>query len=153
MGVFCDYFSAAADEDAAAVHAWPAGPTCPPDNVGAKDTVELKGIDPVVMMGTLEALLTGLPYDQLVDRPRHGAVLRDNEDGGGGILTITDEFTAALAAATDERIRTVAEPWSQTEEFWGRGDPAELAELLQDLRDLAVRTIRDGHRLYCWWSL
>ncbi|TLP62487.1 hypothetical protein [Microbispora triticiradicis] len=153
MGVFFDYFRAATDDAAADVFDWPAGPTCPPPGTEPKDSAELKNIDPHVMMGTLEALLTGNRYEDITARPRHAATLRFSDDGGQGVLTVTDEFTSALAAANDDQIRALAHPWSQTEEFWGLADPAELTELLQDLRDLAVRATQHQHHLYCWTSL
>lgn len=105
------------------------------------------------MLGTLEALLTGGRYEDIAERPRHAATLRIRDDDEKGVLTITDEFTSALAAATDDQIRAVAHPWSRTEEFWGHADPAELTELLLDLRGVAVRAIQHGHHLYCWFSL
>ncbi|WP_169949088.1 hypothetical protein [Microbispora sp. H11081] len=153
MGVFFDYFRAATDDEAANVYDWPAGPTCPPPGIEPKDSAELKSIDPYVMMGTLEALLTGSRYEDIAERPRHAATLRFSDDGGQGILTVTEEFTTALATATDDQIRAAAHLWSQTEEFWGLADPAELTELLQDLRDLAVRATQHQHHLYCWTSL
>lgn len=153
MGVLYDYFRAATDGEAVDVFDWPTGPTCRPPGVEPKDSAELKNIDPHVMMGTLEALLTGGRYEDITARPRHSAPLRFSEDGGQGVMTVTDEFTSALAATTDDRIRAVAQPWSETEEFWGHADPADLAELLHDLRDLAVRATRHRHHLYCWMSL
>jgi hypothetical protein len=41
-------------------------------------------------------------------------------------------------------------PWSQTEEFFGRGDPQILAGLLHELAELARRARHRGERLYCW---
>ncbi|ETK35589.1 hypothetical protein [Microbispora sp. ATCC PTA-5024] len=153
MGIFYDYFRAATDDEAAAVCDWPAGPTCPPPGTEPKDSVELKGIDPHVMMGTLEALLTVSRYEDIADRSRHAATLQHSDDGHQGLFTITDEFTTALATAGDEQIRAVAHPWSQTEEFWGNADPAELSEALYELRDLAVQARQHEHHLYCWMSL
>ncbi|MBP2702934.1 hypothetical protein JOL79_03850 [Microbispora sp. RL4-1S] len=153
MGVIYDYFSAATDDEAAAVYDWPAGPICPPSGTEPKDSVEVKNIDPHVMMGTLEALLTGNRYEDITERPRHAATLRFGDDGGDGLFTITGEFTSALVSADDDRIHAVAHAWSETEEFWGHADPAELAELLRDLRDLAVRATQQRHQLYCWMSL
>src|SRR4051794_10195567 len=115
MGVLYDYFSAADDDEAVSVQGWPAGPACPPNGVEPKDMIDLKGIDPAVMLGTLEALLTGVPYDQLLRHPRNTVPLTPWEDGEEqGVVTIADEVTAVLAGASDDRLREVAGPWSRT---------------------------------------
>lgn len=61
MGVLFDYFAAPDDAAAATVIdviGGPADATFP--------TVALKGIDPVVQLGTLESLLTGVDYETVV---------------------------------------------------------------------------------------
>lgn len=117
------------------------------------DTVSAKGIDPVVQMGTLEELLTGRPYDEVVDDPRSGRDLASRNGGERLVLTLTDALAAALVATSAERLSEVAVPWSRTEEFWGEHDPIELAEFLRDLSALARRAAGAGHRLYCWLSV
>ena len=93
MAVFFDYFSAASDEQAATVIDRPGGPgrahaalapqdssrrgffrrkssgwSGPATETGTQFfTVFGEGIDPVVQMGTFEALLTGRAYDDIVD--------------------------------------------------------------------------------------
>lgn len=109
VGVFFDYFAAASDEEAAAVIDRVGGPGSqavveaqPPERKGIfgrqrarspepvfardpelviHDTVSVKGIDPVVQQGTLEALLTGRPYDDVVEDPRSGQVLSVRDEG------------------------------------------------------------------------
>ncbi|MFI7617303.1 hypothetical protein ACIBP6_39380 [Nonomuraea terrae] len=152
MGVLYDYFSAATDEEAAAVVDWVGGPAFPPPGAEQKDNIDLNGIDPSVMLGKLEALLVGQSYDEIAERQGVSAV-RFEESGEKGVVTIADEFTAVLAAATDERLIAVAGPWSEIEEFHGLADPSLLHQPLHDLRDLAARTRRRGHRLYCWMSI
>ena len=117
------------------------------------DTLAVKGIDPLVQLGTLEELLTGRPYDDVVEDPRSGKDLASRNGGEVLVLTITDTLTAALLSASDERLAGVAVPWSQTEEFWGQGDPADLADFLRDLAALARRADAAGHKLYCWLSV
>jgi hypothetical protein len=57
VGVLFDYFAASSDEVAAGIIDLPGGPAT---GAGRSfDTVSGNGIDPVVQMGTLEALLTG----------------------------------------------------------------------------------------------
>ncbi|MFT4084711.1 MAG: hypothetical protein QM638_19200 [Nocardioides sp.] len=117
------------------------------------DTVSVKGIDPLVQLGTLEELLTGRPYDDVVEDPRSGKDLASRNGGERMVLTVTDALAAALIAASDEQLGDVALPWSQTEEFWGQGDAAALAQFLRDLAGLARRAETSGYRLYCWLSV
>jgi hypothetical protein len=108
------------------------------------------GIDPVVQGGTLEELLTGRPHEDIEHDPRWGQSLAVRDGGQRLVLTLTDGLVDALAAADGERLAAVAVPWSQTEEFFGSGDPEELTGLLQDLARLAQTARSDGTTLYCW---
>lgn len=117
------------------------------------DTLSVKGIDPLVQLGTLEELLTGRPYDDVVEDERSGKDLASRNGGECLVLTITDTLCAGLAAASDEQLAEVAVPWSQTEEFWGQGDPTDLTEFLRELAALARRADAAGHKLYCWLSV
>lgn len=168
MGVLFDYFSAACDEAAASTISFPGGPgrsAAQPTRSGFKirrsrapqqpvfDTVPVKGIDPLVQLGTLEALLTGQDYDQIVAGPRAGHVLANQDGGQRLVVTLTPEIQAALADADAERLASVAIPWSQTDEFWGQGDPDILAGLFGELADLARRARARNESLYCWVSV
>lgn len=116
--------------------------------------LETKGIDPLVQMGTLEALVTGEQYDVVVSRPRAGQQVAERSQGEGPwVVTLTDQLQAALAAAPRDQIVAVAVPWSETEEFRGQGDPEILAEFLLELADLARQANLRGERLYCWICL
>jgi hypothetical protein len=149
MGNLYDYFAAADDEAAASAFDLVGGPSA-----GGFDTVGLKGIEPVVQMGTLEELLTGRPYDEIIQDPRQGGdICHREDDGEHGVLSLTDSLAAALADADRQRLAEVAEPWSETEEFWGDADPDILTDVLWELAELARRARDRGHRLYCRWSL
>lgn len=176
MGVLFDYFAAASDQEAASVIDRVGGPgsqlATAPESTAAKrrlfgrkspapefvpdptlvvyDTISVKGIDPVVQLGTLEELLTGRPYDEVVEDPRSGHAVESKDGGERLVLTLTDILVRALAASDEDELRRIAEPWSQTEEFWGDADPDDLAEFLADLSGLARRAQAKGHRLYCW---
>ena len=89
MGLLCDYFVASSDDDAAATIDWGGGPGRPapapspprrglfrrhaePATTQAEPTVlyptvDGGGIEPLVQMGTLEALLTGRDYDDVME--------------------------------------------------------------------------------------
>lgn len=161
MSVLFDYFAARSDAEAAAVINRPGGPASPaataPDGADQAttqnglgyDTVSLKGIDPVVQLGTLEALLTGRSFDELLaDLPADPLAIKN--DGEQLVVALSRGITSALASATPESLDEVAVPWSQTDEFWGAADPAELAAALKELAGLARRAGANGHRLYCW---
>ncbi|MFK3676973.1 hypothetical protein ACI2IP_04545 [Microbacterium sp. NPDC090218] len=147
MGVLYDYFSAPNDEEAAKVLAVEGGPGTPDSGY---DAVALKGIDPIVQLGTLEALLTETPYDDVVDDPRSGAMLAASEDYDQLVVTLTAALVSALAAADDEALAKVAVPWSQTDEFGGAASPEELTPVLKDLAALARRAESSGALVYCW---
>ncbi|MBC6461423.1 hypothetical protein [Actinomadura sp. HBU206391] len=149
MGNLYDYFTAADDDAAASAADLVGGPAD-----GGFDVLATKGIDPVVQMGTLEALLTGRPYKEVIRDPRQGDELRRSAEAAEhGVATLTDSLAAALADADQRRLAEVAVPWSETDEFWGQADPEILAGFLGELADLARRARDAGHRLYCWWSL
>ena len=165
MGVLFDYFSAATDTEAATAIRLPGGPGQPPPSEPSRrgwmpgrrvaalpefDTALLYDIDPVVQMGTLEAQLTGRDYDAITTGPRSGHMVASADGGQPFVIAITDELKDALASATDDQLRSAARPWSQTEEFFGQGDPDILAGALRELAELARRANASNRRLYCW---
>jgi hypothetical protein len=116
----------------------------------AFDTVSAGGIDPVVMMGTLEELLTGRPYDEVTNDPRSGHIVAIRDEGQLLVVALTDALSRALAAASPQRLADVAVPWAAIEEFGGQADPHDLAMVLNELSGLAGRAQAKGERLYCW---
>jgi hypothetical protein len=109
-----------------------------------------KGIDPAVQMATLEGLLTGQSFDDIIGGPRSAHVLAERDDGEQLVVTITDELQAALAAASTVQLTDVSRPWSKTDEFYGHTEPQALTHFLLELADLAREAERLGQRLYCW---
>ena len=113
------------------------------------ETLSVRGIDPVVQLGTLEELLTGRSFEDILDDPSAEDIATDGERL---VLRLNDALPPALIAATNQRLAEVATPWAQTEEFGGGADPADLVEFLTGLRELAQRSASRGERLYCWVS-
>jgi hypothetical protein len=148
MGVLFDYF--AAESDAVAATVLNGGPG---QVERALPFVDGKGIDPIVMMGKLAALLTGRT-DEQVDAER-GVLepVASAGDEGPWVERLPESLVTALPAATEGRLRDVAVPWSQIEEFWGHGNPDVLAGFLSDLADVARRAQQAGQHLYCWSCL
>jgi len=142
MGVLYDYFAAPSDDAAAATII--GGPK------RRFPTVETKSLDPAVVMGQLEELLTGRAYDDVAEDPRWGDGVAIEHDGDVLVLTVTDGLRDGLAAADD--LDEVAVRWAEVEELDGF-DPALLADVLHDLKALAAEAKRNGERLYCWASV
>jgi hypothetical protein len=140
MAVLYDYFAAPSDDVAATAL-----------EEGPRDqfpTVETKFIEPIVVLGQLEELLTGRPYDEVVKDPRWAAaVVIEHDDSGLMVITVTDGLRDGLAAAGD--LAEVAVRWAGIEELAGF-DAAVLAEVLDELKALAVDAEKNGERLYCW---
>ncbi|WP_223184537.1 hypothetical protein [Streptomyces sp. CBMA152] len=145
----CDYFSAADDSAAVRVLDEPGGPD------GALfDVVALKGIDPVVVMAQLEAILTGCTFDEASKRPRSGQLLSSPEAESAFIISVSDTLQEALATATRDSLVEAAGPWAETDELRGNGVTVDTAaEVLALLAGLAGRARSSGMRLFCWWAL
>jgi hypothetical protein len=148
MGILCDYFIAAGDEEAARTASWVGGPA---DPAGALPTIDLKGLDPVVPMASLESMISGGDLDELV-AANAGAMISDPQSETVWVFRLSDALTGALAGASSARLGEVAEPWSRTEELAG-SDAGSLAMALDGLAGLARQARSDGGRLYCWVSL
>ncbi|MGY1802718.1 hypothetical protein ACI78T_05480 [Blastococcus sp. SYSU D00922] len=148
MGLLCDYFVAGSDEEAARTITSVGGPSAAPSGL---PVVDLKGLDPVVPMATLESLLVGGDVDALV-AANAGASVGEAQDEVW-VHRLSDALTDALAGASPDRLRQVAEPWVRTEELAGWWDPGDLAEALEEIADLAKRARSGGGALYCWMSL
>ena len=123
----------------------------------AYDGFETRGYDPMVTMGILESLLSGIRYEELEGDAQWGGSPTESETlDGVGVMTLTDSLRDALAAATDADLNRVAEPWSRTEELSGIGwDGATVADhlhFLEQLRDLARAASPRGHHLYCYFE-
>jgi hypothetical protein len=152
MGVLFDYFSAPSDEIAATAINRIGGPSAPSEDTPPLppfDTLQSKGIEPAVMLGKLEALLTGRDYKEIFGGPRAHKALAIEDGGEQVVETLTDELQTALVGADNERLAAVVVPWSEIEEFQG-ANPEGLARWLGEFAELARRAQKRGERLYCW---
>ena len=143
VGVLYDYFRAPDASTAAAVLDWPGGPI----GLDELDVVAGKGIDPEVMMRTLQSLLTGVDYDEL---PWGEMLAMTPDPDGPAVERLTVELRDALAAAEVGRLPAVAEQWVRTEEFWDRWTAADVLPFLYEVTALARRARQAGELLYCW---
>ena len=176
MGIDLAYFAAASDVEAGEAERRPGGPLGWPHVSGTrrvglfrKEPVmaelgpawpgfAVRGYDPMVTMGTLEALLTERPYDEVTVDPRWGgAPSPEPAEEDRGVVSLTHTLRDALAAASDDLLLEVAGPWSRTEELRQEGgDDVEVADhvaFLRRLRELARSAVAHGHGLYCYYEL
>jgi hypothetical protein len=132
-----DYFAAPSDEAAAAVIM---------DGPGRFPVVETKWLDPAVVMGQLEELLTGRPYDEVIEDSRWAEDLAVAHGGELLVLTVTDGLRDGLASAGE--LAGVAADWARIEELRGI-DAGLLEDVLGRLKALAAAAVQNGERLYC----
>jgi hypothetical protein len=120
------------------------------------DVFYTRAIDPVVQLGTLEELLTGRSFDDILADHLGEEPLASRKDGSRLVVALNEEIRNSLAAATPERLAEVVIPWSQTEEYTKglNGEDEELVSMLAadlgELAALARRAHDRGDRLYCW---
>lgn len=163
VGLICDYFAAPSDGAAAGVvdrdggpagvpvpSGWSHGVPAPAAVATGFPTVAGGSIDPVVVLGTVTALVTGQTFGEVLaaaDR-RDPVAMRD--DGAEVVLRVDDVVVDALTRADAARLAAVAVPSSRTDELAGISDPESLAEFLHDLAELARGARERGEALYCW---
>jgi hypothetical protein len=150
VGVLFDYFRAPDASTAVAVLDRVGGPMAGPD-APVLDAVDGKGYEPAVMMGKLQSLLTGVPYEELPSEELE-LLAMEGEDGPW-IVQLSEELRDALADAQLGRLPAVAEQWVRTEEFWEQPPAAEVLPFLGEVTALARRARQAGERLYCWICL
>jgi hypothetical protein len=180
MGVMYDYFSAASDELAASavgMRGGPGGPVHLPMPVreilrlhgreglsemlkprlqqaeSGFSVVSTKGFDPGADLEAIEEILTGTGFEAFLERPRHGYIVAERDNGQELVLTISDETQAVLAGASSEDLSTAAEQWSSQDGRLSNIDAAPLAHLLGELSALARGASEHDEHLYCWICL
>lgn len=135
-----EYFAATNDRAAAAFV----------DKGPADDGVSAPGLDPAVILASLETILTDVDEDVVLDNPRLADLVAD--DGDLTVYTVTDELRDALATSDSDQLAEAAEQLVELEELDG-ADPETILGLLEELADLARRAVDANQRLYGWVSL
>jgi hypothetical protein len=104
------------------------------------------GIEPTVMLGVLEEVLTGVDFEETLD-----AYTRLSDSGSSWVYGLRPHLQDALAEKRDD--------WSQvagaclvTGEM-GAADADGLSEFLSNLSDFARDAMSAGKRVYCWGSV
>ena len=120
------------------------------------DGVELKTIDPTVILGRLVAFASGREWSPglIEDRlvwPEGGE--QDVTHEGPWVVVLGDRVRDVLADIAAGRVPELAERWATTEELGRFADPEFLRGVVSDLAALAVRARANGESLYCWMCL
>lgn len=120
--------------------------------------VEFKWLE-TVKLGTLEAILTHRPYDDIVQEQLHD-IVRDGGAEGPWVTAVRGELIAALSELTPEHAGSVAEAWADTDEFKASPtdrpssrDIADFAQRLNEIAALAKRSRQDGKPVYLLMGL
>jgi hypothetical protein len=142
MSVLSDYFSAPSDE--AAARAATDGLSQPPYEV-----LQMRDLFPDYHLVPLEVFLTGRSAEAVGEGPRHGRLLASVDDEV--VVTVSDELTASLAAASSGLLAEAAASWSQFGDFQDK-DTSGMAGFLGDLAGLARRATARKEHLYCMMS-
>ncbi|MFC4535594.1 hypothetical protein [Sphaerisporangium dianthi] len=129
------------------------------------DVVETKWVDPEGSLGSLVAVIEGVPYsDDLVETvtlyppvpgmPATGeerpALPEDFGYEGPVIEELPVTARDALAGVEDGRLAEVARRWT-IEPLSGFHEGDDVLDLVRDLVALARRARKDGQSLYCRW--
>lgn len=120
------------------------------------DGIELKTIDPGVILGKLVAIATDQEWstDLVDDRliwPEGGE--QDITHEGPWVSVLGNGVRDVLAGIPADRVPELAERWASVEEFGGYADQEFLRDVVADFIALALRAREQGESLYCWMSL
>ncbi|GIM96140.1 hypothetical protein [Paractinoplanes toevensis] len=122
----------------------------------AFDGIELKSIDPTVLLGRLVGLATDrewspdLAHDQLI---WPAGAEQDMAYEGPWVTVLPDSARDVLAGIPADRIPGLADSWATAEEFGPFSDPEFLREVIAEFTTLAAQARTHGESLYCWMSL
>lgn len=152
MGVLCDYFRAADDAAAIGVMEQTDGGPAAVAGGGPVDAIDLKGIEPHVILGQLVALAAGVPWSAgLVGTE----LIWSGGDEGPWLMSIQDTVRDTLAAVTTAQMPELSAQWGRIEELASPGPlpPGQLVPVIEEIAGLARRARDTGQHLYCWCSL
>lgn len=93
--------------------------------------MEIKRLE-TVKMGTLESILTGVPY-QDIERDELHNLFRAGGPEGPWISRLRQSLVDALASLEDSRIPVVAAAWADTDEFKIRPSDRPSSAVIDDL--------------------
>ncbi len=151
VGIFAGLFVASPQ----AVDAWDIETGLTP---GEWPAMEFKHLE-TVKMGTLEAILTGVAYDDIDQDSLHNMV-REGGEEGPWISRLRQPLVDALVALEPPRVGDVAAAWADTDEFKvrpsdkpSRADIEDLATLIPEMAALARMSKERGEPLFLMMGL
>ncbi len=147
MGVLCDYFTAPSDLEAGTTINWPAAR---PSHLATPwiTSVSMNGVDPVVMMGTLDELLTGRTFSEvLADTSGYEVAIRD--EGERLVWRLPTALRDGLGSADEETLRAVAVD-SGTDRGVRRNDSGRRRRRRACSSVLVPAGREHDRHLYCW---
>jgi hypothetical protein len=160
MGLLIDYFVADSDADAAKTIDWPGGPREGSgrwqDRLrgrrGGYPVISEKLIEPVVVLGSLEELLTGRAFEAQLADPESRPLIALRNEGERLVFRIGEFLVTALRGAAERDVLSLADDWSEIEEL-SNSYPAEDLKLF--LRDFKVMcdAVEPHQAVYCWVSV
>ncbi len=145
-GLVFYYFVASSPEAAADVVLAPGGPAAQAGTVAVND------VEPVVQLGKLEEILTGVPYEQVVDGADDRPAPPPERTGDWTVLGTSQALQRKLTHLGPAQRRAAAEEWSGTEEMRGVG-PDRLAQVVDALCALCRLADRKAELVYAAASL
>lgn len=159
MGLLIEYFVAKSDAHAAKTIDWPSGPSAGSDRwqdklLGRRGSYSVisEKIEPVVVLGSLEELLTGRAFEEQLDDPESRPVIALRNEGERVVLRIGEFLVRALRGTAERDVLSLADDWSEIEEF-SNSYPADDLKLF--LRDFKVMcdAVEPHQAVYCWMSV
>jgi hypothetical protein len=159
MSVAHEYFSAATEGLAAATVDWVGGPEAgrPKGLFSAGSSgfpvVHGREIEPVDMLGALEAILGGRTLDEWGADPETRRVIALRTRTERLVARVDPTFVQRIAATDRETLPDLAWPWSEDEEFAGSADITQLQGFLLEFQELARRAVQTSELVYCWISV
>ena len=141
MGMLIDYYLAGSDASAAELG---------DDPEAATASMTGNGIEPTVMLATLETLLTGAADEEIL---ASGGGIVGLSDAGAMIVHVRHQLVEAVAAADQDRLRTAAASWIESDELVGTAELDDACEWLDTFRELAVQARSSGLGVYAAMSL
>jgi len=155
MGVLFDYFRAPDEEVALSLHRHPAGLVEAVAATGGS-ILDIKGVDPVVMLGKLAGLLSGASYEEMlitgiptshIPSPE----LLTAEHDPNALVELSAVVRDTLAGASDAALAEATPIWAGIEEFgsstWRGSD--EVRPIVDELVELAREATENGQMIYC----
>ncbi|MER7005311.1 hypothetical protein ABT297_20005 [Dactylosporangium sp. NPDC000555] len=150
MGVLYDYFRAADDASATKLIENLDGGPAGAGNSATADAIDLKGIDPTVMLAQLVCFVRGVEWS--VDVIEEHLVWSRNESAGPWVFSIGDDVRDTLASITEAQMPGLSARWGRTEELaWDGPLPDDaMLPVIEQISALARRARDAGDHVYCW---